>query len=80
MADNLSDRIISLLSKETDELLSISDISKRLGVAYSHAHGFVSDLLREGILESKRVGRTIICRLDRRNPLTIAALTRVSYA
>ena len=79
MAETLSERIIELLGNEPEGLYSISDIAKRLGVAYSHAHSFVNDLIKTKIIEPKRIGRTIICRLNKNNPLTISALSTISY-
>ncbi|MBW2964897.1 hypothetical protein KY363_05565 [Candidatus Woesearchaeota archaeon] len=74
MAATLKYRIIELLS-DTDDLVSISDIAKRLKVAYSHAHTFISKLVAEGVVSVKKIGNVSVCRLNFSSPLTLSYLS-----
>ncbi|MBU0461838.1 MAG: hypothetical protein KJ574_04605 [Nanoarchaeota archaeon] len=79
MAESLELRIIELLSNNPDKLFSIADIAKQLKVAYSHAHMFVSRLIAQQIISKQHVGKTIVCRLNIKQPLTLAKLSEISY-
>lgn len=78
MTTLLKYRIIELLSDDLDSLYSISDIAKKLGVAYSHAHLFIKKLDDEGVIKIKKVGNTSVCILNPSN-LTLAYLSQLSY-
>ncbi|MFC1754321.1 hypothetical protein ACFL96_13175 [Thermoproteota archaeon] len=79
MAETLELRIIELLSRNLDKLFSISDISKELKVAYSHAYVFVKRLIGLEIISTQKVGKTIVCRLNLKQPLTLAKVSEISY-
>ncbi|MFQ5474931.1 MAG: hypothetical protein ACE5DM_03785 [Candidatus Nanoarchaeia archaeon] len=79
MAKTLDSRIIDLLSRDIRKLYSISDIAKELGVAYSHAYLFVKRLIEQGVIATQRIGKTFVCRLNLKQPLTLARLAEVSY-
>jgi len=75
MVTTLKHRIIELLSRDPGELYSISDIAKRLGVAYSHAHGFVKTLVSEDVLLIKKIGNVSVCSLNLTAPMTLSLLS-----
>ncbi|MBW2966917.1 hypothetical protein KY362_00365 [Candidatus Woesearchaeota archaeon] len=75
MPVTLKYRIIGLISKDADALFSISDIAKRLGVAYSHAHSFVVKLTKEDVLTIQKIGNVSVCRLNLKTPLTLSYLS-----
>jgi hypothetical protein len=68
-------RIIELLSTDLSKLYSISDVSKKLGVAYSHAHTFVKKLVAEKVLRVQKIGNVSVCRLDLGSALALAYLS-----
>jgi transposase len=74
MKETLNNRIIEFLAAETDKFYSISDIAKMLGVAYSHAHLFISRLSNEGIVRIQKIGNVSVCRLETKNMVTQAHL------
>ncbi|MBW2971590.1 hypothetical protein KY359_01010 [Candidatus Woesearchaeota archaeon] len=75
MAATLKYRIIELLSKEVSTLYSISDIAKKLGVAYSHAHTFITKLAQENAVSIQKIGNVSVCRLNLKQPMTLAYLS-----
>lgn len=79
MAETLKTRIIGLLSRDFDRLFSISDISKELEVAYSHAHTFIKHLAKEEIISTQKIGNALVCRVNMGNPQTLAHLALLSY-
>ena len=64
MVESLEIRIVELLGADLDSLFSIADIAKKLGVAYSHAHLFVNRLVKQDVITTQKVGKTIVCRLN----------------
>lgn len=52
-----------------DEPLSIADAAERAGVAYPTAYGEVQRLLRAGILQERRAGRTRMISANQHSPL-----------
>ena len=72
-------RILTLLAQERQELNSISDIAKKLKIAYSHAHRYVKLLQHKNVITIKKVGGALICSLNRSEPLTRALLAQRSY-
>ncbi len=77
MTATLKHRIIELLSRDPDKLYSISDIAKKLGAAYSHAHNFTTQLTREEVLNIQKIGNVSVCRLNLKNPLTLSYLSLI---
>ncbi|MBN1544668.1 hypothetical protein JW898_04350 [Candidatus Woesearchaeota archaeon] len=77
MAVTLKYRIIELLSKDAAELYSVSDIAKKLGVAYSHAHTSVGALAKEGAIKIQKIGNVSVCRLDLKQPLALSYLSTI---
>lgn len=75
MTVTLKYRILDLLSKDTDALFSISDIAKKLGVAYSHAHFFIAKLMEEDVIKVQKIGNVSVCRLNLKQPLTLSYLS-----
>jgi hypothetical protein len=75
MADTLKQRIIELLSKDTTEFYSISDIAKKLDSAYSHAHTFVGELAREEVILIKKIGNVSVCSLNLKSGLACSYLS-----
>jgi hypothetical protein len=78
MKSTLDIRILELLSLDQSALLSIRDISKRLTVAYSHAHLFIKKLSKENIIAIKKIGNVSICQLNFKNPLTLSYLSMIA--
>jgi DNA-binding Lrp family transcriptional regulator len=74
MSVTLKHRIIELLSQDTRHN-SISDISKKLKVAYSHAHSFVKQLVKENIIRTEKIGNVLVCSLNLSEPLTVTYLS-----
>ncbi|MFC1741675.1 hypothetical protein ACFL3V_04020 [Nanoarchaeota archaeon] len=77
MTATLKYRILGFLSEDTSLFHSISDISKRLGVAYSHAHMFVNKLVEEDVIRIQKIGNVSVCRLQLSFPLTLSYLSIV---
>ncbi len=74
MENTLKARIIELLSKDLDTFYSISDLAKKLSVAYSHAHLFINKLAAEKIVNIQKIGNVSVCRLNLKNQLTLTNL------
>ncbi|MBT7366949.1 hypothetical protein HN814_01975 [Candidatus Woesearchaeota archaeon] len=72
-------RIIELLASELDELITISEISKRLKVAYSHAHKFVQEMNAEGVLKIKKLGRVSVVQLNFEDQAIFGYLALIEY-
>lgn len=79
MAETLRKRIIELLSKDLDKFYSISDIAKKLGVAYSHAHSFVGQLAEQNVIKIQKIGNVSVCRLNLKEQMTLAYLCMIEY-
>lgn len=77
MPETLKNRIIELLSKDITEFYSISDIAKKLGVAYSHAYLFVNLLTKEGVITIKKIGNVSICSLNLKSQITTSYLALI---
>ena len=75
MSITLKYRIIELLSRDPSIFYSISDIAKRLKVAYSHAHTFVKNLVNEKVIKIQKIGNVSVCRLDLTQQQTLAYLS-----
>ena len=61
--NNFEKKILDLLSKE---LLSVSQIAKRLGIRRDVAAGYLEALKNQGKLELHRVGRSNVYMVPRR--------------
>ncbi len=79
VTETLRIRIIELLSKDLDTFYSISDIAKKLKVAYSHAHSFVQDLAKQNIIEIQKIGNVSVVKLNLKEQMTLAQLTIAEY-
>lgn len=79
MTVTLKYRIIELLSRDHGTLFSISDIAKKLGVAYSHTHGFVKILAKEEVISVQKIGNVSVCRLNLKQQMTLAYLSQIEY-
>ena len=77
MTVTLKHKIIELLSRDVDNLFSISDIAKRLGVAYSHTHSFVRKLVKEKVILVKKIGNVSVCSLNLKSQLTLSYLSLI---
>ena len=77
MPITLKYRIIELLSKDLATFFSISDIARKLGVAYSHAHNFVNKLVKEQVISVKKIGNVSVCSLDLNSQLTLSYLSLI---
>lgn len=77
MTWTLKYRIIAKLSKDTDELFSISDIAKGLGVSYSHAHMFMMHLEKEQAVRIRKIGNVKVCTLNLQSPMTLSYLSLI---
>jgi hypothetical protein len=77
MAVTLKYRIVELLSRDVSTLFSISDIAKKLGVAYSHAHTFVNRLVKEDVISVKKIGNVSVCSLNLKSQLTLSYLSLI---
>jgi len=77
MPETLKNRIIELLSKDITEFYSISDIAKKLDVAYSHAYLFVSRLSKEDVVKIKKIGNVSICSLNLKSQITTSYLSLI---
>ncbi|MFH1668326.1 MAG: helix-turn-helix domain-containing protein [Candidatus Woesearchaeota archaeon] len=75
MAVTLKYKIIELLSRDVATLHSISDIAKKLGVAYSHAHSFVITLVKEGVIDVQKIGNVSVCRLNLKSAMSRSYLS-----
>lgn len=51
------------------ELYSISDLARKLNVAYPHVHSAVNGLISQNILKANKIGRSIYCSLNLANDL-----------
>lgn len=76
MPPTLKYRIIEFLSKETSPN-SISDIARKLKVAYSHAHSFIKQLIKENVIHTSKIGNVLVCTLNLKEPLTISYLAMI---
>ncbi|HII72627.1 TPA: hypothetical protein HA265_07760 [Candidatus Woesearchaeota archaeon] len=79
MTETLRSRIIGLLATDLSKFYSISDVAKRLGVAYSHAHKFIQELAEQGIITIEKVGNVSVCRLNLKEQMTLAHLSMIEY-
>lgn len=77
MTVTLKYRIIELLAKDLATLYSISDIAKKLGVAYSHAHTFVKKLVKDNVINVQKIGNVSVCRLNLKQPATLSYLSLI---
>jgi hypothetical protein len=76
MPPTLKHRIIELLSRDASPK-SISDIARRLEVAYSHAHSFTRQLISEDIVRTQKIGNVLVCSLNLKEPLTCSYLALI---
>ena len=79
MVETLELRVVELLSRDLDKLYSIADVAKELKVAYSHAYLFVKRLIELEIIITQNIGKMIVCRLNLKQPLTLARLSEIEY-
>ena len=79
LTETLRTRIIELLSRDLDNFYSISDIAKKLGVAYSHAHLFVKKLVDEKVIGIQKIGNVSVCKLNLSEQITLGYLTLIEY-
>ncbi|NQU78351.1 hypothetical protein HQ545_01140 [Candidatus Woesearchaeota archaeon] len=77
MKTTLKYRIIELISAAGPEFYSISDIAKKLSVAYSHAHIFVKKLASEDAITIQKIGNVSVCRPNLKNVMARAYLTQI---
>ncbi|MFC1696801.1 winged helix-turn-helix domain-containing protein [Nanoarchaeota archaeon] len=70
--------IVKALSSEMDLELTILQISKRIKKSYGYTHMHVKKLAKEGIIKSKEIGGSIICRLNFQSDITIGMLVLIS--
>lgn len=77
MAVTLKYRIIELLSRDISKLHSISDIAKKLGVAYSHTHSFVIQLVKENVIDIQKIGNVSVCKLNLKSAMTRSYLSLI---
>lgn len=73
MPPTLKHRIIGLLARDPSPR-SISDIARKLGVAYSHAHSFIRQLISEDIVRTQKIGNVLVCSLNMHSQSTCAHL------
>lgn len=73
-------RILAELVFATDDDMSITELTRRAGVAYGSAHREVERLVQAGLLRQRRVGGARMVQLDPDSPLTapVRALLLVS--
>ena len=74
MSVTLKHRIIELLAKDSG-YNSVSDIARKLKVAYSHAHSFTRQLIGENVIITEKIGNVLVCRLNLAEPLTLNYLS-----
>ena len=77
MTVTLKYRIVELLSNDLSNFFSISDIAKQLKVVYSHAHSFVSKLVKEDVISIKKIGNVSVCSLNLSSPLAKSYLSMI---
>ncbi len=68
-------RIIEYLSRDLGGLYSISDVGKSLGVAYSHAHSSIKQLVRDDVITIQKIGNVSVCRLNLKSPMALSLLS-----
>lgn len=66
-------KIVEALSG-IDVELTINQLSKMLGFSYASANKYVHELMDMGVVKSRVVGPSILCRLDYKENLTLSAL------
>jgi hypothetical protein len=71
-------RIIELLSKDISHN-SISDVARKLKVAYSHAHSFMRQLIKENIIITSKIGNVLVCTLNFNESLTFSYLSFIEH-
>jgi hypothetical protein len=79
VAETLKYKIIELLMNNLNEILTITDISKKLKSAYSHAHKFTKELAQENVIQIKKIGRSSAIFLNFSEKTTLAYLILTEY-
>jgi hypothetical protein len=74
MVITLKHRIVELLSKDT-QLNSISDIARKLKVAYSHAYNFTKQLIRENVITTTKIGNVSVCRINLKEQIALSYIS-----
>ncbi|MFH1917370.1 MAG: nucleotidyltransferase domain-containing protein [Nanoarchaeota archaeon] len=63
-------KIIGLMREDLDRGQTIMGISKKLDIGYRPAHMHITEMEKEGMIRSEKVGAAKQCRLNLQNPLT----------
>jgi DNA-binding IclR family transcriptional regulator len=66
-------RIIELFSKNPSRELTILQASKKAGLSYNATHRTIQALIKEGVLEHKKIGSAIVISL-KKTPLALGYL------
>ena len=60
-------KIVNLLRKDLDNGITILGISRRLRIGYRPAHNHVSAMIKEGIINARKIGAARQCSLNLEN-------------
>ena len=71
------EKVISYLSRNLGEKITINSIKKNKGLSYGHLHSTIHDLKNENIIRIEEVGNYKLISLNTKNMLTIAELAKL---
>lgn len=67
-------KIIDLLAKNPEKEFSINEIAKILGEFYSFVHRTVNEMIKDGVILKRKVGKSYLCSLNLENEKTSALI------
>lgn len=71
--------ILRLYSKDISRELTIREISKQIGKSYAYTNGIVWDMIKEDIINSRNIGKAIVCSINIKNKMTQELLSFMSF-
>ncbi len=74
MGSDIEQDIIALFDKNLKNVLTINKIASLLNKKYPYVHKKVNELITQGILQKKAIGKAHLCSLNLPEPRTMLAL------
>ena len=71
--------IVKLFGRDLTRELTIRQISKLIKKSYAYTNKTVWELIKEGVLTSREIGRSVVCSLDIGNEVTRELLAFGSF-
>lgn len=71
--------VLSLFLSNPDTYMSINALATRVQKPYAHIYKYVTELVDQGILRTKTIGKSRVCMINYRSPSTVSKMAETEY-